>query len=800
MKILFSWLKEYVQIDEEPSKIAEMLSLTGTAVESVIPIKPGLNDVMVVEVLKLSKHPKADKLSIAEVNTGTKKLSIVCGAPNIRKGQKVPLVLPGAILQNKMKVEAREIRGVFSEGMICSEAELEIGEDKSGIMVLDDNLTPGTSFRNALLLDDYLLEFDILPNRPDCLSVVGISREIAAITGKILKKPEIKIHKELEDINNLIKISIEDDNLCPRYSAKMISDVRIEQSPFWMRWRLKNAGVRPINNIVDVTNYVMMELGQPLHAFDYEKISKKEIVIRRAFQNEILETLDEVKRELSENMLLIADVNEAIAIAGIMGGAVSEVREGTETILIESAHFDPYSISRTSKQVGLISEASVRFERGVDPEGTVYAAERAAQLISEFSGGRVHRGVVDEYPKKIKPKIITLRTERVNKILGTDIGKNEICDYLNKLELETKEESGKHMVTTPSFRFDLEREIDLIEEVVRLFGYNSVKSTLPESKKKRGFLSIKQKQERALRNILTGCGLNEIITYTFIDPKSFDLLNIGDGHQLRNAVIIENPTNREQSILRTTLLPGMLLALKRNHNRGLTGLSFFEMGKVFHPKKMSQPEERENVAILLSGFMIEKEWYEKGKKVDFFDGKGILEEVFSRFGIKRWNLKKGTHPGFHPQKYAGILAEEETFGYIGELHPSVQENFSLDFNVICIELDLQKIYESSTTFPGYDEFSKFPAITYDISLIVDEDVCVEDISLTIKEAEIDNLFDCKVFDVYQGNNIQKNKKSLAFSLIFQSLERTLTEEEVKKSFERIKVLLNTKYKAEIRSV
>jgi phenylalanyl-tRNA synthetase beta chain len=800
MKVLLSWLKEFVDISISVEELAERMTLSGTSVEGLKKLGEGIENVVVGEVKEVKPHPQAANLLLCRVSVRNRRLlQIVCGAPNVQVGQKVPVALVSAKLPGGVEVVSREIRGVVSEGMICSELELGIGEDASGILVLDKNMKVGQDIKEALGLDDYLLEFEIMPNRPDCLGVIGIAREVAATLKTTLKKPELSLEEIGKPISEKVKIEILDSELCPRYSARLIEGVKITPSPFWMQKRLAVAGIRPISNVVDVTNYVMLETGQPLHAFDFEKIAEGTIVVRRAKQGEELVTLDGDLRQLDEEMLVIADPEKAVALAGVMGGAFSEVNEETKNILIESANFKATNIARTSRKLGLSSEASFRFERGVDVGGTVYAAERAAQLIKLTAGGTIYQDTLDAYPRPRLPRAIPLRVERVNELLGTNISVGEAEDILKRLDMEVALEDGQVEVLVPTWRVDVEREIDLVEEVARLYGYNEIPATLPASRGRLGGLNELQRAKQLTREVLTGCGLNEVICYSFFNPEELQVLKLKPDDPWLKTVDIANPMSLDQKSLRPTLIPGLLNVLKRNVYRGNPDLAVFEIGKVFQPQPGQAPLEREKLGLVLHGNWRRKEWFAKEEKINFFDGKGIIETLFERLGIKDWQMKPAEKPFLQPGDSISVLMRETDIGFLGELRVDIQSQLDLPFSVILAELDLEMLLEKIDLTRWYQEIPKYPSIVYDVALIVDEEVSCQSIEEAIKEVGGEFLKGVRLFDTYTGKKIPSGQRSLAFSLTFQSHERTLTEVEVKKDFENIISHLQKKFKAQVRS-
>lgn len=806
MFVSLNWLREYIDFDLTAEELAEKLLLTGTAIESVGYLGRDMDNIVVGQIKAIKKHPNADTLTLCRVDIGTKELQIVCGATNMKEKDKVAVALVGARLPNSITLKKANIRGCDSEGMMCSAVELGVGEDASGLLILDPETKVGISFASAYGLEDIVLELEVTPNRPDCLSMIGIAREVGAITGRPYRKPNVILNEVAEKASSRAQVEILDSILCPRYVARVITGVKIGPSPAWMWQRLEKAGIRPINNIVDVTNYVMMELGQPLHAFDHDRITQGKIIVRRAEKDEIMVTLDDVSRRLNEDMLVIADPKGPVALAGVMGGAFSEVSSSTKNILLESANFNPVSIGRTSRGLGLISEASIRFERGVDPNGALFAADRAAQLMAELAGGKALREAVDVYPREIKPWLLILRVSRANDILGAELTSKQVSGILKALDLDVSVEgSGTRVdrlkVTVPTFRPDLEREIDLIEEVARLHGYDKIETTLPESRGRRGGLKHEQVVREMVRDHLVSSGLYEVVTYGFIDDRHFDLMGLPPDDKLRQAVRLKNPVSEDQSIMRTTLVPGLLNVIRHNVNRGETDVAVFEMGKAFSPRRGELlPEESLSLAGALTGSWRSKEWYEEARKVDFYDAKGVLEALFEKLGIgDRWTLERIRDPVLHQGRQADILVGKDRIGWLGELRPEVQAAYELSERVIIFEVELDKLVDLADLAWEFQEIPRFPSIALDIAALVDEKVKAADVQKTIGLAGGKLLKEVRLFDFYDKDPVPRGKKSLAYSLTFRADDRTLTDEEAKKAYDRIVAQLKKELKAEIRT-
>lgn len=804
MKVSIAWLRELIDFPWSPAELAEKLEMTGTAVEGIEQVSSPLKKVVVGKILSIQPHPQADKLVICRVDVGKKKLLIVCGAKNISVGDRVPVALVGASLPGGTRIDKVAFRSFVSEGMLCSQKELGLGEDASGILILDSHAPIGKDLKEVFALNDTVIDFEVTPNRADCMSMIGIAREVAAITGGKIRLPDSRVSETNISVLSKAKVEVKDPALCPRYSARMIEGVAVKSSPIWIQQRLIKTEVRPINNLVDITNYVMMETGQPLHAFDHERLEGRKVIVRRARAGEELVTLDGIKRRLAKDMLVIADKSGAVALAGVMGGAATEIGDVTDKVLLEAAYFEPRSIYHTAAQLDLRSESSSRFERGIDPNGTIYAANRAAKLMQELAGGKVLKGIIDVYPQPIRPKTISLRPARTNQILGTNISAKQMTTILKSLNLTVNQPPTTNYqllkVIVPTFRPDIEREIDLMEEVARLYGYNRIASTLPESSGKQGGLNLRQRVGALIRDTLAAAGLNEVINYNFIGGRDLERTGVPRNHFLRKTVHIKNPLSEEQNILRTTLLPGLLKTIAFNVSYGQSNVQVFEMGRVFFASgKEILPEEKIMVAGAAMGSWQSDQWHEKAKEIDFYDLKGIIEVLLSRLGIKKWNLKKASLPMFHPGRAAEIVVKGERIGLLGELHPLAVQNYQLPKSVVAFELDEDKLAKYASLEIRAEAPSRFPAISYDIALIVDERITAEEVDEVIRKSGGKLLSEVHLFDVYRGKPIAKGKKSLAYTLVYQASDRTLMEEEAKKVQQNVLKALKEKLGATIRT-
>jgi phenylalanyl-tRNA synthetase beta chain len=789
MKITLNWLREFVDFDLSAEELAEKFDLSGTAVENIAYLGAGLENIVVGEVLTADKHPDADRLSVCEVDIGGgEQTRIVCGAPNVAAGQKVPVALPGAVLPSGIKIKAAKIRGVASAGMICSETELGLAEESAGIMVLEGDPKPGDAIAAVLGFDDWLLELEITPNRPDCMGMIGVAREVAALVGGSVRRPEALLTVHPESIETKATVEIKDPDLCPRYCARFVDNVTVGPAPYWMRRRLEAVGIRSINNVVDVTNYVLIETGQPLHAFDYRLLRGGKIVVRRAKPGETLETIDHVVRTLEPDHLVIADAERAVALAGVMGGMDSEINDKTTEVLIESANFHAPNIRKTSRSMVLISESSLRFERGVDISGTIYAAERAAQLMAEIAGGRIWTGLIDNYPVPREPRTIELRPQRVHEVLGIGVEPERFASILRSLELEVGEETDADnvlRVTVPTFRVDLEREIDLIEEIARFYGLNNIETgILPSTSEDRG-LSPMQTLVRNLRDIMIAAGLTEVINYSFIGQNELDRLALPADDPWATAPRIANPLSEDQALMRTTLLSSLMQTVAYNYKRGQKDLSIFEIGNVFR-EAGEVPEQSLKIGGALTGRIRPSAWYDPdGAEADFYSAKGLFELICDKLALNDCRVKVANHPVLSSGRAAKLVSEAGTIGIFGALHPAVQDNYGLKQPVFVFEADITRIFESARQKPSFSEIQRFPAVIFDLALIVDDKMGWGSLENLVKQTGGPLLKQIHLFDLYRGPGVPEGQKSLAFNLTFQSPERTLTDDEVDRIQKRI---------------
>lgn len=801
MKVSYQWLKEFVNISISPHELADLLTNVGLEVENIEECRPNFQKVVVGEITNLQPHPRSERLFLCAVNDGQKIYRIVCGAPNTQQGKKVALAISGAILPTTGKIKPVEIQGILSEGMLCSEMELGLSDEVAGIMILEDHLALGLPLEEVLDLKDWILDVNVTPNRADCLCMAGIAREVAALT----RQPMTYLGEEKEGIKESLEaqttVTIERPDLCPRYVAQLILNVQIAPSPFWMRRRLTALGVRAINNIVDVTNYVMLELGQPLHAFDFDLLEEKRIVVRTAKPGETFTTLDGVERIMPAETLMICDGRKAVALAGIMGGLNSEVKAETRHILLESAYFDPMGIRRTAKRIGLNTEASLRFERGIDPNGSLKAAQRAAYLMAKLAGGTVGKEAIDNYPKKIEPRKIILRVNRINQILGTALSAGESRQYLRDLTFKVElADSDKFEVTVPTFRVDIEREIDLIEEVARLYGFRQIPVTLPLGRVGPQRKSKAEKLAQKARAILTACGFFETINYSFLSLQVLKKINLEASDPRCNLLLIKNPLSEDQAGMRTTLLPGILQTTRHNLNRQNFNLKLFELGRVFFPRPGEElPEEVEKLAGIISGLREEESWHKPAGECDFYDLRGALELLLEELGLKEYSFRPGANePFLHPAKSAQIMAGDKFLGIMGELHPDIKEAFDFNQPVFIFEMNFSLLQELAEEKRVFQPLPRFPAVFRDLSFMVEEKILAGDLKQAIWEGGQGLVKEVWIFDLYRGKPISPGKKSLAFRLKYQHPERTLTDEEVNELHQRIITLLKERFGGELR--
>ena len=808
MQVSYNLLKEYVDIDMSAEELAQKLTINGIILERMEDISTEIEKVVVGRITAIEKHPENTKLSVCQVDLKDQTLQIICGATNMKVSDKVAVALEGAKLPRIGTIKSKKFKNVLSSGMLCSASELGIEPGESpGILILEEDAVLGEDIRKIIEFDDTIFDFEIHSNRPDLMSIIGIAREVAAITDNKLKTPEIKIKEEGEKIEKEISVKIEAKDLCPRYTGRVIKNIKVGESPLWLKWKLRLLGARPINNIVDITNFVMMETGQPLHAFDLDLIKGKTIIVRRSRPGETICTLDDVERQLPAESLVIADTKGAIALAGIMGGKYSEIDQNTKNVFLESAYFDPVNNRKSTMKFALRTEASNRFEKGIDKEIQIYALDRAADLINKIALGKISSGKIDTNKKLYQPNKIDLRMKRVNKILGQLLDKdesktkNKTINILDKLEFEVVEDKGENIeVIPPSFRGDVEREIDVIEEIARIYGYDKIRPTLFNTTIAQEGKNFRLRTVDQIREILIGCGLNEVITYSFVSPDIFDKIRIPEGHKLRNAIKIKDPLIIDHSLMRTSLISSLLQIIKWNTNRQAEWVKIFEVGKIYLPypdKPNSLPNERLIIAGAINKTGRGDIW-EKSLSMDIFDIKGIIETVFQGLKVKNWGVVPGNHPTFHPLRNGKIIIGGEEVGIFGEIHPEVIDNYRIPGKVNLFEIDFENLLPNIPSDVKYRVLPRYPSVQRDLALVVREEILSEDIIKTIKSIDEKLIKKVTLFDIFKGKQIGDGYKSLAYSVIFQAEDRTLTDQEVENTYKKIREQLITKFSAKIR--
>lgn len=774
MLLSLNWLSDFIDISHiDAERLADVLTNTGTAVEGIKRTGSELKDMIAARVLEVEEHPNADRLRIAVIDNGKEELRVVCGAPNLAKGMITVFAGPGVGLPGGSKVKTSNIRGVLSPGMLLSAYEMGLSDDSSGIVELERHIEPGISIEKVNGFADTILELEITPNRPDCMSVMGMASEISAITGSALFGGNTA-NQDLAGGSESFDIAIDDACICPRYSAVIVRNITVGQSPLRIQLRLKAAGMRPINNVVDITNYVMIETGQPLHAFDIDKLRGGAIGVRLAKSGEQMRTLDGVMRRLETEDIVITDGEGIVAIAGVMGGEETEVSERTRGILIESAHFRAPCIMATSRRLDLVSEASRRFERGTDPSGTISAAMKSANLMRDYASGVISSGIIDAYPKNVDRKLIPFSSRTCRDILGVEIEDSEINGIFDSLGFECEKSSDETItVSVPTCRPDLERSIDLVEEVARIYGYKKIPETTPLGRS-RGMLSDAQKKREELRGVLCSAGLVEVITQSFVsaESKTFSWFT-GD-----DEVLLDNPVSEEMSVMRGSLLQGLMKTLEHNNGRGNNDISIFEIGRVFRKKGTGFPEEVEMAGVAMTGRTGTTELYREGSGIDFFDIKGVFEALTEQFKIEGLEINKCSYDFMHPERSVVIMRDKKIIGIMGEIHPRTSASYGISGRVAILEICTNDIYELIPESVKVNEISRFPHVKVDAAFIVDGATESEDLMKVFIQTNGDSLKKVEVFDVYSGKGIPEGKKSIAFRMIFASQTRTLTDEDV----------------------
>ena len=788
MKSSLKWMQDYVNVDmtQDPQKFADTLTISGIPVEHVEYWGDEIKNIVTGKILKIDKHPNADKLVVCQIDTGSETLRIVTGATNVREGQIVPVAVHGAHLPGGVKIKRSKLRGVESNGMLCSAHELGfddsvlLPDERNGIWILPDDTPVGVDAVEYLGLKDVVYEYELTPNRADCFSMVGLSREFAVLSNQKAVYPEITVDECEESISGRVKVSIEDEELCSRYAARLLVNVKVGKSPLWMQQRLRKSGVRPINNVVDVTNYVMIELGIPLHAYDYDKVQDHHLIARRAKEGEDMKTLDGVDRKLNSNMLVIADPVKPCCIAGVMGGYDSEVTAGTTTVILECASFKGSSIRHTGRSLGLRSEASARFERGLDAEGCIHSLDRCAQLLQQMGACDVAQGVVDVYPRPQKTVTISFTARKVNEFLGTDIAEEQMIHILETLQFEIKKDGDVLTAVVPSYRGDCTEMPDIAEEVARVYGYENIPSTRPWSNISKGEEGFHHQVNEKVSSVLCGCGLHETVTFSFVHPNSLKKLLFPETDDVYRAVPILNPITEEFPWMRTTLIPSLMDVLVRNQAAKNDSVAVYEIAPVYKPKALpitELPDEQFYVAGLLYGKRTSGEWPNKEEAYDFYDVKGIVEAVLSSLGIHA-DLEVSDFAPLHPGKAAQFVKDGKVLCRFGELHPKVIDNYDIAGPVYIFEMNLSDMLPLVNLLPEYHKVAKFPASSRDLAFLAPLDTKNSEIIDIIKKDGGPYLEEVHLFDMYTGKQVPKGYKSLAYALIFRSETGTLTDSDI----------------------
>lgn len=797
MNTSLSWIKTYVpDLDVTAQEYTDAMTLTGTKVEGFTELDADLDKIVIGQIDKIEKHPDADKLIICQVNIGTESVQIVTGAPNVKEGDKVPVVLDGGrvagghdgkMTPGGIKIKKGKLRGVESFGMMCSIEELGSTREmypeapEYGIYIFPEDAVVGESAVKALGLDDVVFEYEITSNRVDCYGVLGIAREAAATFQKKFCPPIVEVKENDEKASDYVKVTVEDPELCPRYCARVVKNVKIGPSPKWMQRCLASNGIRPINNLVDITNYVMEEFGQPMHAYDLDTIANQEIIVRRAGKDEKFVTLDGQERIMDENVLMICDGEKAVGIAGIMGGENSMITDDVKTVLFEAACFDGTSIRLSSKRIGLRTDASGKFEKGLDPNNAQAAIDRACQLMEELGAGEVVGGMVDVCSETREPSRVKFEPEKINKLLGTSLTKEEMIDYLGRVELAYDEKTDE--IVAPTFRQDIHCNADVAEEVARFYGYDKIPMTLPTGEATTGKLPFKLRIQEVARDIAEYCGFSEGMSYSFESPKVFDKLCIPEDSELRKVITISNPLGEDYSIMRTSTLNGMLASLSTNYNRRNKDVRLYELGNIYLPKSLPVTELPDERTIFTLGM------YGKG---DFFDMKGVCEEFFEKIGMKKkvtYDPNSGK-PFLHPGRQANMIYEGKVVGYLGEVHPAVADNYSIGEKAYIAVIDILDVLEFAGFNHKYTGIAKYPAVTRDLSLVVPHAVLAGQIEEIFDQRGGNILESYRLFDIYEGAQIEKGFKSMAYSLVFRAHDKTLGENEISAAMKKIMNGLN----------
>ena len=793
MNTSLSWIKAYVpDLDVTAQEYTDAMTLSGTKVENYEKLDADLDRIVVGQIDKIEKHPDADKLIVCQVNVGAESIQIVTGAPNVHEGDKVPVVLaggrvagghePGSRVAGGIKIKKGKLRGIESNGMMCSIEELGSSRDmypdapENGIYILPQDTEVGADVVKLLGLDDVVFEYEITSNRVDCYSVIGIAREAAATFRKKFCPPQVTPTGNEEDVNDYIKVTVKDTDLCPRYCARVVKNIKIGPSPKWMQRRLASVGIRPINNLVDITNYVMEEYGQPMHAYDLDTIAGHEIIVKRAEEGEKFTTLDGQERQMDPSVLMICDGEKSVGIAGIMGGENSMITDDVKTMLFEAACFDGTNIRKSSKKVGLRTDASGKFEKGLDPNNAQAAIDRACQLVEEMGAGEVVGGMVDVYSRKKEPVRVPFDADAINALLGTNIPREDMLSYFRMIDLEYDENTNE--VIAPTFRHDLFRLADLAEDVARFYGYDNIPTTLPKGEATTGKLSFKLRIEEVARNVAEYCGFSQGMTYSFESPKVFDKLLLPEDAPERKAISIMNPLGEDYSIMRTMSLNGMLTSLATNYNRRNKNVRLYELGNIYLPKALpltELPEERMQFTLGMYG------------EGDFFSMKGVVEEFLEKAGLSQKEIydPKAGKTFLHPGRQANIIYDGTVIGYLGEVHPDVADTYGIGERAYVAVIDMPEVVSRANFDRKYEGIARFPAVTRDISMVMPKEIMVGQVEKVIEDKGGQYLESYALFDLYEGAQIKEGHKSVAYSIVFRAKDRTLEEADVSKAMDAI---------------
>ena len=798
MLISLNWLKQYIDLEgKEVGELEKALTMIGQEVEKIEIKGDNLDNVVVGHLIEVKKHPNADSLTLCKVDNGKEILQIVCGATNHKTGDKVALAQVGAKLREDFTIKKGKIRGEESNGMLCSEDELGIGSDKDGIIILPEDAPVGTPLKEYLGINDTVFELEITPNRPDCLSHIGIARELAAYYGKEVKYPETAINKEIEEkTSDNIKVKIEDSNLSRRYVTRILKGVTVKESPKWLKERIEAVGLRSINNIVDVSNFILMEMNHPNHVFDLDKIEGNEIIVKTANKGDVLVTLDDQERKLENEDIVIADSKKILAVGGVMGGFDSQVTDSTKNVLLEVAHFNPQNVRKTSRRLTLFSDSSYRFERGIDVENAVNVINRLANLIQEVAGGEILSGYAEQYPVPHENRTTGLNLERLHRFVGKVILKEEVIKILEGLEIKVVDKGENLELTAPSYRGDLELEQDYFEEVIRMYGFDNIENVLPKVNINESSTLDTTKLTDTVKNIAASTGLKEVINYSFIPKDGLEKIKF-TGVKGDKLIDISNPITEDFVTMRPTLLYSLIKNVKENINRNVSDIRFFEVSRTFE-KAEELAKEEIKLGIILAGEKDKTLWNPKPVPYDFYDLKGIVEEVFSKLKFKNYSIKRSVQTEFHPGRSADVFVGNECVGSFGEIHPDVLENFDLNRKSVLVgefNIDLIKKYIRKPFV--YQGPVKYPAVPRDIALVMNENVLVGDVLKTVEKID-KKVEKVELFDIYRGLGVEPGKKSVAISVLLRDNSKTLEEKEINDIMEKILNKVKKDYMAELR--